>query len=39
VRLDGPSVWIEFSNQPGAETEGVHQHTIIRDQTADYGWN
>jgi Protein of unknown function (DUF3500) len=39
VRVDGPSVWIEFSGQPGAEIEGVHPHTIIRDQTADYGWN
>ena len=38
VRLDGPSAWIEFSNQPGAETDGVHQHTIFRDETADYGW-
>lgn len=39
VRVDGPSAWIEFSNQPGAETSGIHQHTIFRDQTADYGWN
>ncbi|MFJ8112302.1 DUF3500 domain-containing protein [Streptomyces sp. NPDC096132] len=38
VRLDGPSAWIEFSNQPGPETGGVHQHTIFRDETADYGW-
>ncbi|XUL87894.1 DUF3500 domain-containing protein [Streptomyces galilaeus] len=38
VRLDGPSAWIEFSNQPGASTDGVHQHTIFRDETADYGW-
>ncbi|MGW0821070.1 DUF3500 domain-containing protein [Streptomyces sp. NPDC002845] len=39
VRVDGPSVWIEFSNQGGIVVEGVHQHTIFRDQTADYGWN
>ncbi|KUN53986.1 hypothetical protein AQJ46_50110 [Streptomyces canus] len=39
VRVDGPSVWIEFSNQGGIVVQGVHQHTIFRDQTADYGWN
>ncbi|MER5526290.1 DUF3500 domain-containing protein [Streptomyces sp. NPDC002677] len=38
VRIDGPSAWVEFSNQPGASTSGVHQHTIFRDETADYGW-
>lgn len=39
VRLDGPSAWIEFSNQAAGEDPGVHQHTIFRDETADYGWN
>jgi hypothetical protein len=39
VRVDGPSVWIEFSNQGGIVVEGVHQHTIFRDESADYGWN
>ncbi|MFD6953383.1 hypothetical protein A6A08_25970 [Nocardiopsis sp. TSRI0078] len=38
IRLDGPSAWIEYSNQPGVETDQVHQHTMFRDQTADYGW-
>ncbi len=38
VRLDGPSAWVEFSNQSGASTDGIHQHTIFRDETADYGW-
>lgn len=38
VRLDGPSAWVEFSNQPGASTDEIHQHTIFRDETADYGW-
>ncbi|WP_150245114.1 DUF3500 domain-containing protein [Nocardiopsis quinghaiensis] len=38
IRLDGPSAWIEYSNQPGVETDQVHQHTVFRDQTADYGW-
>ena len=37
IRLDGPSAWIEFSNQAGIEVEGVHQHTVFRSQTADYG--
>ncbi|MFD5257333.1 DUF3500 domain-containing protein [Streptomyces bobili] len=39
VRVDGPAVWIEFSNQGGIVLDGVHQHTIFRDETADYGWN
>ncbi|KOX10276.1 DUF3500 domain-containing protein [Nocardiopsis sp. NRRL B-16309] len=40
VRLDGPSAWVEFSNQPDREDEeNIHQHTIFRDETADYGWN
>lgn len=39
VRVDGPAVWVEFSNQSGVVVDGVHQHTIFRDQTADYGWN
>ncbi|MGW5877929.1 DUF3500 domain-containing protein [Nocardiopsis terrae] len=38
IRLDGPSAWIEFSNQPGVETSEVHEHTMFRDQSADYGW-
>ncbi|MFI6579089.1 DUF3500 domain-containing protein [Nocardiopsis sp. NPDC050513] len=38
VRLDGPSAWVEFSNQGGIVLDGVHQHTIFRDETADYGW-
>ncbi|MBE1458663.1 hypothetical protein H4W79_002877 [Nocardiopsis terrae] len=39
IRLDGPSAWIEFSNQPGVETSKVHEHTMFRDQNADYGWD
>lgn len=38
IRLDGPSAWIEFSNQPGVETPEAHEHTMFRDQNADYGW-
>lgn len=37
VRVDGPSLWIEFSNQPALAVEGFHHHTIYRDETADYG--
>jgi hypothetical protein len=37
VRLDGPSIWIELSNRPGEQTAGAHPHTIVRDETADYG--
>lgn len=37
VRIDGPSVWIEFSMQPGRSIEGIHPHSVWRDKTADYG--
>jgi hypothetical protein len=37
IRLDGPAAWIEFSNQPIRDADGVHIHSIFRDQTADYG--
>jgi Protein of unknown function (DUF3500) len=39
VRIDGPSVWIEFSLQPGRSVEGIHPHSVWRDKTADYGGN
>ena len=39
IRLDGPSAWIEFSNEAGERSGQIHQHTIFRDETADYGWN
>jgi hypothetical protein len=39
VRIDGPSVWIEFSLQPGRSIEGIHPHSVWRDKTADYGGN
>ncbi len=39
VRIDGPSVWIEFSMQPGRSIEGIHPHSVWRDKTADYGGN
>jgi hypothetical protein len=39
VRIDGPSVWIEFSLQPGRSIPGIHPHSVWRDKTADYGGN
>lgn len=39
VRVDGPSLWIEFSMQPGRVLPGIHPHTIWRDRSADYGGN
>lgn len=37
VRIDGPSVWIEYSMQPGRSIPGVHPHSVWRDRRADYG--
>jgi hypothetical protein len=37
VRIDGPSVWIEFSMQGGIVLSGNHPHSVWRDRTADYG--
>jgi hypothetical protein len=37
VRIDGPSVWIESSMQPGRSVPGVHPHSVWRDKTLDYG--
>ncbi|HXC60811.1 MAG TPA: DUF3500 domain-containing protein [Steroidobacteraceae bacterium] len=39
VRIDGPSVWIEFSMQPGRTIPGVHPHSVWRDRSGDYGSN
>ena len=39
VRIDGPSVWIEFSVQPGRSIPGAHPHSVWRDRVADYGGN
>lgn len=39
VRIDGPSVWIEFSMQPGRSIPGVHPHSVWRDRKSDYGGN
>ena len=38
VRIDGPSVWIEFVCQSGVVyTSEIHYHSIYRDHTRDYG--
>lgn len=36
VRIDGPSVWIEFSLQSGIVLEGAHPHAVWRDKQSDY---
>ncbi len=35
ARIDGPTVWIEVSNEDGAT--GIHFHGIYRDKDGDYG--
>ncbi|MFK3670571.1 DUF3500 domain-containing protein [Leifsonia aquatica] len=37
VRIDGPSVWIEFSMQHGIVLDGAHPHAVWRDKVTDYG--
>ncbi|GGO30090.1 DUF3500 domain-containing protein [Deinococcus humi] len=38
VRIDGPSVWIEFVCQNGVVySSQLHYHTVWRDHTRDYG--
>jgi Protein of unknown function (DUF3500)/Secretion system C-terminal sorting domain len=37
VRIDGPSVWIEYSTQRGIILTPKHPHSIWRDHTKDYG--
>ena len=39
VRIDGPSVWIELSMQPGRSLPGIHPHSVWRDRKTDYGGN
>lgn len=39
VRIDGPSVWIEYSCQNGIVLSPTHPHTVWRDKTKDYGGN
>lgn len=37
IRIDGPSVWIEFSMQSGIVLAGAHPHAVWRDKITDYG--
>jgi hypothetical protein len=37
IRIDGPSVWIEFINTRSMSTPDIHFHTVYRDKTNDYG--
>jgi hypothetical protein len=37
LRIDGPSVWIEFVNTRSRSTPDIHFHTVYRDKTDDYG--
>lgn len=39
VRIDGPSVWIEYSIQPGRSIPGIHPHSVWRDRRSDYAGN
>ncbi|MBE7172629.1 MAG: DUF3500 domain-containing protein [Williamsia sp.] len=39
ARIDGPSVWIEYSCQNGVVLSGTHPHSVWRDKTKDYGGN
>ena len=36
IRIDGPSVWIEFSMQNGIVLSGTHPHAVWRDKQTDY---
>ncbi|MXV15819.1 DUF3500 domain-containing protein [Hufsiella ginkgonis] len=39
VRIDGPSVWIEYNCQHGVILSGNHPHSVWRDKKTDYGSN
>jgi hypothetical protein len=39
VRIDGPSVWIEYSSQHGVILSATHPHSVWRDKRNDYGGN
>ncbi len=39
IRIDGPSVWIEYSVQNGVILQPTHPHAIWRDKDGDYGGN
>ena len=37
VRIDGPSVWLEFSLHDGIVGAGPHPHAVWRDRVTDHG--
>ncbi|WP_099023499.1 DUF3500 domain-containing protein [Mycolicibacterium palauense] len=37
IRIDGPSVWIEFINTRSNSTPNIHYHSVYRDKNNDYG--
>lgn len=37
IRIDGPSVWIEFINTRSQSTPNIHFHSVYRDKNNDYG--
>jgi len=39
VRLDGPSLWLEYICQGGIIMKGTHPHSVWRDKKTDYGGN
>jgi Protein of unknown function (DUF3500) len=40
IRIDGPSIWIEYSAQPSRDFPGTsHPHSVWRDRVGDYGGN
>lgn len=39
VRLDGPSLWLEYVCQNGVIMRATHPHSVWRDKMTDYGGN
>ena len=37
IRIDGPSLWIEFINTRSRSTPDIHYHSVYRDKNNDYG--
>ena len=37
IRIDGPTVWIEFINTRSRSTPDIHFHSVYRDKNNDYG--
>ena len=40
IRIDGPTLWIEYTVQPSRDFPGTtHPHSVWRDRKMDYGGN